>query len=69
MKNTIAKYLVLAALVGSLTACGSTSTRDRSTIAGAAIGAGAGAILSGGSGWGVAGGAAVGGFIGNQVGK
>ena len=69
MKNTIGKYLVLAALVGSLTACGNMSSRDRSTVAGAAIGAGAGALLSDGDGWGTVGGAAVGGVIGNQIGK
>ncbi|NLJ51820.1 MAG: osmotically-inducible lipoprotein B [Alcaligenaceae bacterium] len=69
MKTTIGKYFVLAALIGSLTACGNLSTRDRSTIAGAAIGGGAGAIMTGGSGWGTVGGAAVGGFIGNVVGK
>ncbi|CAM5179643.1 osmotically-inducible lipoprotein B [Oligella ureolytica] len=69
MKTTIGKYLVLAALVGSLSACGHMSTRDKSTVAGAAIGGGAGAILTGGSGWGTVGGAAVGGVIGNQIGK
>ena len=69
MKNTIGKYLVLAALVGSLAACGNMSSRDRSTVAGAAIGAGAGALLSDGDGWGTVGGAAVGGVIGNQIGK
>ena len=51
------------------TACGHLSTRDKSTIGGAAIGGVAGAVLTGGSGLGTAGGAAVGGLIGNQVGK
>lgn len=69
MKSTIGKYLVLAALVGSLTACGHMSSRDRSTVAGAAIGAGAGSLISDGDGWSTVGGAAVGGLIGNQVGK
>lgn len=69
MKTTIGKYLVIATLLGSLTACGHMSTRDKSTIAGAAIGGGAGAIMTGGSAWGTVGGAAVGGVIGNQVGK
>ncbi|NLP33227.1 MAG: glycine zipper 2TM domain-containing protein [Oligella ureolytica] len=45
------------------------SSRDRSTVAGAAIGAGAGALITDGDGWGTVGGAAVGGLIGNQVGK
>ncbi len=69
MKSTIGKYLMLAALVGSLTACGHMSGRDKSTVAGAAIGGGAGALMTGGSGFGTVGGAAVGGLIGNQIGK
>ena len=69
MKNKIGKYVVLAALVGSLAACGHMSSRDRSTVAGAAIGAGTGALITDGDGWGTVGGAAVGGLIGNQVGK
>lgn len=68
-KATFSKYVVLIALVGGLTACDSMSTRDKSTVAGAAIGGGAGAIMTGGSAWGTVGGAAVGGVIGNQVGK
>ncbi|NLA89276.1 MAG: glycine zipper 2TM domain-containing protein [Alcaligenaceae bacterium] len=69
MKTTIGKYFIVAALLGSLTACGHMSTRDKSTVAGAAIGGGAGALMTGGSAWGTVGGAAVGGVIGNQVGK
>lgn len=69
MKTTTGKYFVLVALVGSLTACQNLSTRDKSTIAGAAIGGGAGALMTGGSALGTVGGAAVGGVIGNQVGK
>ena len=53
----------------SMTACGSMSTRDKSTAVGAGVGAVAGAVLTGGSAWGTVGGAAVGGVIGNQVGK
>lgn len=67
--KTMTKMLVISALAVSLSACGHLSTRDKSTIAGAGIGAVAGAVLSGGSGLGTAGGAAVGGVIGNQVGK
>lgn len=69
MKASIGRYLVVAAVIGSLTACGSMTTRERSTLTGTAIGAGAGAIVTGGSGWGAAGGAVVGGLIGNQLGK
>jgi osmotically inducible lipoprotein OsmB len=53
----------------SMTACGSMSTRDKSTAVGAGIGAVTGAVLTGGSALGTVGGAAVGGVIGNQVGK
>jgi osmotically inducible lipoprotein OsmB len=53
----------------SVTACGSMSTRDKSTAVGAGIGAVTGAVLTGGSALGTVGGAAVGGVIGNQVGK
>jgi osmotically inducible lipoprotein OsmB len=49
--------------------CSGMSQRDQSTAAGAGIGAVGGAILTGGSPLGVVGGAAVGGVIGNQVGK
>jgi osmotically inducible lipoprotein OsmB len=45
------------------------STRDRNTAIGAGVGAVGGAVLTNGSGLGTVGGAAVGGVIGNQVGK
>lgn len=45
------------------------STRDKSTAIGAGVGAVGGAVLTGGSAVGTVGGAAVGGVIGNQVGK
>jgi osmotically inducible lipoprotein OsmB len=53
----------------SMTACGSMSTRGKSTAVGAGVGAVAGAVLTGGSALGTVGGAAVGGVIGNQIGK
>jgi osmotically inducible lipoprotein OsmB len=53
----------------SLTACGSMSTRGKSTAVGAGVGAVAGAVLTGGSAIGTVGGAAIGGVIGNQIGK
>ena len=56
-------------LILSMTACANMDERDRNTAAGAAIGAGVGAVLSNGSGVGTVGGAAVGGVIGNQVGR
>ncbi|MBC7786505.1 MAG: glycine zipper 2TM domain-containing protein [Methylophilaceae bacterium] len=49
--------------------CGGMTTRDKSTAVGAGVGAVGGAILTGGGVLGTVGGAAVGGVIGNQVGK
>ncbi len=60
--------LALAAVVG-LSGCAGMSTRDKNITGGAAIGAVAGAVLTGGSAIGTVGGAAVGGVIGNEVGK
>ncbi len=61
--------VIAAALLLSLGGCSSMSTRDKNTAIGAGIGAVGGAILTGGSTLGTVGGAAVGGVIGNQVGK
>ncbi|MDP1672543.1 MAG: glycine zipper 2TM domain-containing protein [Burkholderiales bacterium] len=60
---------VSAALLLTLGACSGMSPRDESTAIGAGIGAVGGAVLTGGSAVGTVGGAAVGGLIGNQVGK
>lgn len=60
--------LVMAALLG-LGGCSGMSARDKSTAIGAGVGAVGGAVLTGGSAVGTVGGAAVGGVIGNQVGK
>ncbi len=49
--------------------CSDMSNRDRDTAIGAGAGAVGGAVLTGGSAVGTVGGAAVGGLIGNQVGK
>ena len=57
------------ALIACLGACSGMSTRDRDTAIGAGIGGVAGAVLTNGSAVGTVGGAAVGGVIGNQVGK
>lgn len=60
--------LAMAALLG-LGGCSGMSARDQSTAIGAGVGAVGGAVLTGGSAVGTVGGAAVGGVIGNQVGK
>jgi osmotically inducible lipoprotein OsmB len=60
---------VAAAMLLGVVGCSDMSTRDKDTAIGAGIGAVGGAVLTGGSAVGVVGGAAVGGLIGNQVGK
>ncbi|HET8807002.1 MAG TPA: glycine zipper 2TM domain-containing protein [Methylophaga sp.] len=55
----------LAAL--TLAGCSGMSSQDKSTAAGAGIGAVTGAVLTGGSAVGTVGGAAVGGVIGHEV--
>lgn len=67
--RTTTMSIVAAALVLGLSGCSSMSTRDQNTAIGAGIGAVGGAILTGGSALGTVGGAAVGGVIGNQVGR
>jgi len=67
--RTTTMNIVAAALVLGLSGCSSMSTRDKNTAVGAGIGAVGGAILTGGSAIGTVGGAAVGGVIGNQVGR
>jgi osmotically inducible lipoprotein OsmB len=66
------RLIVTSMTVGILTllsGCAGMSNRDRNTAVGAGVGAVGGAILTGGSGIGTVGGAAVGGVIGNQIGK
>ena len=60
---------VAAAMLLGLGACGGMTTQQRDTAIGAGVGAVGGNILTGGSAVGTVGGAAVGGLIGNQVGK
>lgn len=67
-KNVAGSVLSVAILLG-LGGCASMSAQDKSTAAGAGIGAVAGAVLTGGSTLGTVGGAAVGGVIGHEVGK
>ncbi len=61
--------LLVSALVLGMSACAGMSEQEKSTAIGAGAGAVGGAILSGGSAIGTVGGAAIGGVIGNQVGK
>jgi osmotically inducible lipoprotein OsmB len=65
----IAIRTVTAVMVLGLAACSGMTQREQSTAIGAGVGAVGGAVLTGGSPLGVVGGAAVGGVIGNQVGK
>lgn len=65
----IAMATVTSALLLGLGGCAGMSSRDQSTAIGAGVGAIGGAVLTGGSAVGTIGGAAVGGVIGNQVGK
>lgn len=58
-----------AAMLLGLAGCAGMSERDRNTAIGAGIGAVGGSILTHGNALGTVGGAAVGGVIGNQVGK
>lgn len=67
--NRIAVSVVTVSMLLILGGCAGMSSRDESTAIGAGVGAVGGAILTGGSAVGTVGGAAVGGLIGNQVGK
>lgn len=60
---------VTAAVLFGLGGCAGMSSQDKNTAIGAGVGAVGGAVLTGGSAVGTVGGAAVGGLIGNQVGK
>ena len=68
MNRITAGTVVLAALL-AWGGCSNMSARDKSTAIGAGVGAVGGAVLTGGSAIGTVGGAAVGGVIGNQIGK
>ena len=60
--------VAVAVLLG-VGGCSGMSKRDESTAIGAGVGGVAGAVLTDGSVLGTVGGAAVGGLIGNQIGK
>ena len=67
LRNTV--IALMAAMLSGLAGCADMSRRDRDTALGAGIGAVGGAILTNGSPLGTVGGAAVGGVIGNEVGR
>ena len=72
MKSIATRCMTIAAsiaLLAGLTACSGMSRQDQNTAIGAGAGAVGGAVLTGGSTLGTLGGAAIGGVIGNQVGK
>lgn len=72
MNTTTSRFtpslLGLAAIL-ALGGCAGMSARDKNIAGGAGIGAVTGAVLTGGSAIGTVGGAAVGGLIGNEIGK
>lgn len=67
--RTFAVTAATVAILFTLGGCAGMSHQDKSTAAGAGIGAIGGAVLTGGSAVGTVGGAAVGGIIGHEVGK
>jgi osmotically inducible lipoprotein OsmB len=69
MKSNHAISAIILGAVIALSGCGDMSRRDKDTAIGAGAGALGGAVLTNGSGLGTVGGAAVGGIVGNQVGR
>jgi len=67
--QNVSLKIVAAVMVLGLAACSGMTQREQNTAVGAGIGAVGGAVLTGGSAIGTVGGAAVGGVIGNQVGR
>lgn len=67
--NRMTTSVVIATFLLSLGGCAGMSSRDKSTAIGAGVGGVAGAVLTNGGALGTIGGAAVGGIIGNQIGK
>jgi osmotically inducible lipoprotein OsmB len=67
--NRLTMGVVIATFFLSLGGCAGMSSRDKSTAIGAGVGGVAGAVLTNGGVLGTVGGAAVGGIIGNQIGK
>lgn len=69
IKSRVMTVLAVTLFGSMIGGCADMSTRDRDTAVGAGVGAVGGAVLTGGSALGTVGGAAVGGVVGNQVGK
>lgn len=70
--NSIVKLACAAGATSvllGLSACSGMTTQQRDTAIGAGVGAVGGSVLTGGSALGTLGGAAVGGVIGNEIGK
>ncbi len=67
IRKNISTWLLLSLVTLTLAACSGMSSQDKSTAAGAGIGAVSGAVLTGGSAVGTVGGAAVGGIIGHEI--
>lgn len=66
-KSAVAAMATIVLL--NIAGCSGMSSRDKSTAIGAGVGAAAGAVITNGGVLGTVGGAAVGGVIGNQLGK
>lgn len=72
MSNRLIKQVLIAGVALSLAGCASwdtMSSRQKSAATGAGVGGVAGAVISGGGILGTVGGAAIGGVIGDQIGK
>ena len=67
--NRVAMTIVITTFLLGSAGCAGMSSRDKSTAIGAGVGAVGGAVLTGGGVLGTLAGAAVGGVIGNQIGK
>lgn len=71
MKPSLRTTLIASGITLSLlgAGCGSLTEREKATAIGAGVGGVAGSVLTDGGALGTVGGAAVGGVIGNEVGK
>jgi osmotically inducible lipoprotein OsmB len=67
--HKLAVSSILLAVLVVTSGCSGMSTRNKNTAIGAGVGGVAGAVLTGGGTLGTLGGAAIGGVIGNQIGK
>ncbi|WP_459617169.1 glycine zipper 2TM domain-containing protein [Bordetella sp. 2513F-2] len=70
--QTLSKVAVAVMMVATMAGCSSwdgMSSRQKSTVGGAALGGLAGAVITNGGILGTVGGAAIGGVVGDQVGR